>query len=224
TVALSAEGGVDAATWESFSADYDQAQLRIQEVEQDLLDAQIGIEELKDERDRAQAQAQELAKALAFGRPAEVDVETSSEPPTSVVDAVRRAQVSCPALVFLPEAILSAEESQYDDPVRVLADLELLNQIAEEWRQDLLPAGPHEALKVRCNGYRDGVSDTALTAYPTDYRRFYEGEVIMLGPHVARGRGAVTAIMRIYWHQDTARRCMVVGHVGRKLRDNSNRN
>jgi hypothetical protein len=46
----------------------------------------------------------------------------------------------------------------------------------------------------------------------------------MLGPHLVRGVGAVASILRIYMHFDNERQRIVVGHVGRKLRDDSNRN
>jgi hypothetical protein len=67
------------------------------------------------------------------------------------------------------------------------------------------------------------VSFTATSKYVTDYERLYLDDRVMLGPHLAHGTGAATKIMRIYWYADTTNRVLVIGHVGRKLRDSSNR-
>jgi hypothetical protein len=46
----------------------------------------------------------------------------------------------------------------------------------------------------------------------------------MLGPHFARGIGSPNDILRIYWAVDDETKKLIVGHVGRKLRDDGNRN
>jgi hypothetical protein len=46
----------------------------------------------------------------------------------------------------------------------------------------------------------------------------------MLGPHFAHDVGSPSEILRIYWYADPDERVFVIGHVGRKLRDDSNRN
>ena len=226
SIEVLANGGVDAETWSAFSAEYEEAQFRLQQSEEELLDAAVELEALREERDRANAQARELAKALAFARSdgSDSDVDDEQDPPSTVLHAVQRAAETCPGLVFLPETFESAEESQYEDPQRVLADLRMLNGVVEEWRSGDLAAGPHEALKQRCSAYRDGVSTTALNAYPMDYAREYNGERVNLGPHIRRGTGPVATILRIYWYQDAKAQCFVVGHVGRKLRDSGNKN
>lgn len=134
-----------------------------------------------------------------------------------------RAQAACQYLVFLPEAFSSASASQYKRPVQVLDDLLALDRVAGAWQRgelscDFKSACANEGL----TGYRNGISQTARQKYEGDYRRQYEGELVMLGLHLGRGVGAVTEILRIYWYADPEERVFVVGHVGEKLRDDSN--
>ena len=214
------DGGVDHQTWESLAADYARSQARIDKLEEDLFDAELEIETLREERDRAEAQARSLNHALTFS-PALAGVEASPEEPapTGVLEAVQQAVGRCKHLVLLPEAFTSAKESQYADPERVLANLLLMEQIADDWNSGELLDGPHAAFQQRCSGYRAGISGTAATMYPEDYRRTYLDESILLGPHIARGTGPPTAVLRIHWYVDLERRRFVIGHVGRKLRE-----
>lgn len=224
SAATQSGGGVDAETWTAFCAEYEQFEGRVRSLERDLLDADVELEDLREALDRSEARAKAFQESLLHtrDRPPMEDAEVG--PPSSVLEAVRRAEKSCPHLVLLPEAFASAEASHYPYPSRVLDDLELMETIAHEWSDGELPAGPNEAFKGRCNGYRDGISDSALNKYGVDYRREYNGDVIALGPHIARGRGAITEILRIYWWLDSETKKLVVGHVGRKLRDDSNPN
>jgi hypothetical protein len=228
TIEASVNGGIDHQTWESLAADYARSQARIDGLEEDLLDAQLEIEILREERDRAEAQARALNRALTYPparaaahAPAQLDVPEPKEEPTpqTVLEAVERAREYCTHLVFLPEAFTSAAESQYTDPERVLANLLLMEQIAADWSAGELLDGPHEAFQQRCSGYREAISASAAASYPQDYERAYLGRTVMLGPHIARGTGSAEAILRIYWFVDTENKRIVIGHVGRKLRD-----
>ena len=59
-------------------------------------------------------------------------------------------------------------------------------------------------------------SASAKQKYAEDYRRSYMGRPIMLGPHFRRdGR----QLVRVYCFLDEEERRVVVGHVGRHLRD-----
>ena len=72
----------------------------------------------------------------------------------------------------------------------------------------------------------------ALTVTPASragerrqYTVSYNGTSVQMGPHLCRGGvGAPPTILRIYWYKDDATKKLVVGHVGRKLRDESNPN
>jgi hypothetical protein len=60
------------------------------------------------------------------------------------------------------------------------------------------------------------VSTTAKQKFAEDYQRSYRGRRIMLGPHFRRdGR----QLVRVYCFLDEVERRVVVGHVGRHLRD-----
>lgn len=227
-IEASVQSGVDHQTWESLASDYARSQARIDSLEEDLLDAQLEIEVLREERDRAEAQARSLNVALTWSpartaaaqRPGQTDPPTKDEPtPSTVLEAVEIAKQRCAHLVFLDEALSSAADSQYADPERVLANLVLMEGIADDWNAGELTAGPHEAFEQRCSGYRPGITATAASLYPEDYQREYLDEIVTLGPHIARGTGTVRAILRIYWFVDDERKRIVIGHVGRKLRD-----
>lgn len=214
------EGGIDHQTWESLAADYARSQARIDKLEEDLFDAELEIETLRAERDRAEAQARSLNHALTY-TPAHGGTEAAPEEPapTGVLEAVQQAVGRCKHLVFLPEAFTSAKDSKYADPERVLANLLLMEQIADDWNSGELTDGPDEAFRQRCSGYRGGISKTACAMYPDDYRRTYRDQEILLGPHIARGTGPAAEVLRIYWFLDEENKRIVIGHVGRKLRE-----
>lgn len=218
-----AASNVDDEIFDQFVEEYEQVRTHADELEMAALEAETEIETLRKERDDARRQTVEVARAINAEAKAAV-VEVPEEPPASVLEAVRRAEERAKNTTYLPEAFASAEESQYEDPERVADDLRLIDEIAQDWASGELTAGPHTAFKQRCSGYRDGIGQKASTQYAVDYTRTLDGEVIMLGPHVRRGIGAVAAIMRIYMYFDTANTRIVIGHVGRKLRDDSNRN
>lgn len=75
------------------------------------------------------------------------------------------------------------------------------------------------------SNFRSGISQTAATQYGGDYTIAYGGKFVQMGPHLCRGGvGAPPTILRIYWYKDDVNKKLVVGHVGRKLRDDSNTN
>lgn len=208
-----------------FAEEFDRMQEQVRELTEANFDAEVESESLRQERDEARSQLVELARSLQ-GQPNDDDAGAMAEsgPPVSVLDAVERAASAAEHSTFLPEAFDSAAESQYQDPSRVLDDLRLVDEVARDWANGELSTGPHDAFKQRCSGYRDGIGQKASTQYAADYERNYDGERVMLGPHIRRGIGAVSAILRIYMHFDTTNQTVVVGHVGRKLRDSGNRN
>jgi hypothetical protein len=217
---------VTAEEFAEFAADYDAMQRQVAELELAALDAEIEIESLREERDDARLQLLDIVRSTGGSRPspAEAPEKRNTEKPSTVIEAVQLAAQRSEHTVYLPDALDSAKTSRYEDPTRVLTDLLLVEEIARDWASGELPAGPHTAFKQRCSAYRDGIGQTAATQYAADYERDYNGARVVLGPHIRRGTGAVVSVLRIYMYFDTVTRRIVVGHVGRKLRDAGNRN
>lgn len=143
-------------------------------------------------------------------------------PVADVGMAARIAAAACTHLVITEEALSSAELSSYPHPERVLADLLALDDVAGRWRAGLLSDWRSEITGRVGDAYRSGISQTARNAYGQDYQLHYSGKHYLMGPHLARGVTPVNGI-RIYWALDHERRRLIVGHIGRKLRDRSNR-
>lgn len=178
-----------------------------------LDDLQNDVDDLRAALAEAQAQAQSSA-----------DEEDDEELPdvASVEDAVKLASEELSNVVFLPAAFAAARESKYPDPNQVLRDLRALGRVASKWAAGDLSGGFRVGFAAEPVTYREGISQTALTKYPSDYEIEYAGSIVMMGPHLRRGVGAPDAILRIYWYVDDTTRQFIVGHVGRKLRDKKN--
>jgi hypothetical protein len=215
--------GVDRSTWDAFCVEYDQLTESLRLAREQLLDLELENLSLTEDRDRVRDQVNQLLVALRERQGGHTSQADEWPPPTSVREAVDQAKRESDRVVFLPEAFSSADESGYGDPMVVLELLRLLQEVATEWYQGDLASGPNLALKQRSGSYRDGISDTAVNEFGSDYLRDYNGGTITLGPHFARGTGAVNQILRLYFHFDSENKVIVVGHVGRKLRDASNR-
>ena len=69
----------------------------------------------------------------------------------------------------------------------------------------------------RCSGYHPGPDERTLAEHGPAYARTYRDRTVQLGPYIARGSGAPTAVLRIHWYVDTDERVLVVGHVGGPL-------
>jgi|GEM_PF-4930549 len=200
-------GHVDRAAWLALCADHDRQQQRLAALEEELFEARLEMELLRNERDSAQAQAHALDGALMFsGAAAEVA-------PESVLAAVRIAKERCTHLVFLDEAFTAASKSIYHDPERVLANLLLMEQIGAEWNSGELAGEPDDAFRQRCSGYHPGLHGAQLPVID-QYRRTYDDQEVTLGPHIARGSGNDRSVLRIYWYIDVDHKRMVIGHVG----------
>jgi hypothetical protein len=145
--------------------------------------------------------------------------------PSTVSEAVEIAMEECTELVFLDTALVSAKQSSFPRPTAALRFLRAMNEVVKGWRAGDVDGDGFASVfeNQGVSGYRPGISPTAAHEYPGDYERLYRGETITLGPHIANGVGSVTRILRIYWWVDKVERTFVVGHVGRKLRDASNR-
>jgi hypothetical protein len=209
---------VDHDAWAALSADHERQQRRIALLEDELVTAREQAEALRAERDpEGGLRSADLATVVGPDRPPTRAEAPAPATPESVLDAVCMARERCPHLVILDEALASAAASTYEDPERVLANLLLMEQIGDDWESGELPNGPHEAFVQRCSGYHPELHSAQLP-HLAAYRRAFDGQEITLGPHIARGHGAETAVLRIYWCFDDASRRLVVGHVGGHLR------
>lgn len=186
------------------------------------------VERLEEANRVAQDNIRAMAVATASAERQTVHVDEdeldSVQEPESIMHAVELAASVCPQLEFLPEAYSSAAASEFKRPQQVLDDLRALDRVADAWARGELGGGGFEGALVEAgvSGFRSGISTTARTQYAKDYERTYLGSTIVLGPHIARGVGAASTIMRIYWYADPDAHVLVVGHVGCKLRDDSN--
>ena len=118
--------------------------------------------------------------------------------------------------MFLPEAERSATEWRYDRVDLVEGDLERLDAVAADWAAGALRVDFGTACRDRGLDWVRDVSITAKQKFAEDYQRSYRGRPIMLGPHLRRdGR----QLVRVYCFLDEVERRVVVGHVGRHLRD-----
>ncbi|MGZ6973693.1 MAG: hypothetical protein ACXVKQ_07145 [Acidimicrobiia bacterium] len=131
-------------------------------------------------------------------------------------DVVRRAKATRPHLVILPEAERSASEWRYDRGDLVELDLARLDSVAAQWASGALRGDFGTACRNQGLDWVRDVSASAKQKYAEDYLRSYQGRPIMLGPHFRRdGR----QLVRVYCFLDEEQRRVVVGHVGRHLRD-----
>lgn len=181
-------------------------------------DEQVVLLEQELEREREQRERFEQAYlTLATGdrdRPAIDAAQRDSN--GTLGEVIRRAKASRHHLVILPEAERSASQWHFDRADLVEADLERLDAIAAAWAAGSLRADFATTCRERGLDWVRDVSATAKQKFPEDYTRVYRGRTIMLGPHLRRdGR----QLLRVYCYLDEAEHRVVVGHVGRHLRD-----
>ena len=96
-----------------------------------------------------------------------------------------------------------------------------MEEVAAAWREGALSSSFYEAFAERGFAFATQVSPTALGKYRQDYERTYEGNKVLLGPHIRLGAGSAEACCRIYFHLDEVKRHFVVGHVGNHLSDST---
>jgi hypothetical protein len=121
-----------------------------------------------------------------------------------------------------PRALESAATCPYRWPEKISDDLVLLDGIVERWkRTGRLPGGWLQAARDAGLNWADDVSPTAHTRYRDDYEITLEdGSRVMLGPHLKRGAATgPEGHYRCYLHIDDTARRVIVGYVGRHLRD-----
>ncbi len=92
--------------------------------------------------------------------------------------------------------------------------LELNNLAARLRRGDIEPHLFNTYCSDKFN-FAPSVGENAAQKYGADYTIMRDGKAVLLGPHIRCNEA------RIYFFVDAADRCVVVGHVGRHLRDQS---
>ena len=140
--------------------------------------------------------------------------------------SVARDRCSLPAgrLVFLDRVTDTAENSPYKQPEKVLELLEALNTIAMQWsaaRGALGPGGWKGALAAKGFVYKPRISQTTATSWGEDYTYTYDGARLLFEEHVTLGAGDPNTCASVHWIRDDARWVLVIGHVGRHLRNTS---
>lgn len=161
------------------------------------------------------------AVATALKASKERTKERELPTPSTLAEAVRMASGICGHLVFLPEAFRSAESWQFPRPEVALDALHTLDRLAHSWNDGDLSGAFMIAARAAGLPWRPAISRTAQTQYRDDYVRRFGDQEILLGPHLAWGTTPENSL-RIYVHLDRDTRTVVVGHVGRHLRDTSN--
>lgn len=140
----------------------------------------------------------------------------------TVREAVERAQARSQHLVFLDEALRSADASPFVRPQDLYEALLILDRVAADYRREELGGGFEAALgNAGLTGFASDISETAKSHYGSEYTVHYGDRHVLLGPHLRFGHGPPHSCARIYWYVDEDQRLLVVGHVGRHLRDST---
>ena len=137
---------------------------------------------------------------------------------SKAVDVIKRAAEELPHIVVLPEAIKSAKAWQYDKTDTLWEDLVNVEAIATAWERGGLRGSFGEACTERGLDWTNFVSESARLKYGTSYARTYEGQEIVLGPHLRYGG---RQLFRIYFYLDDERHRVVMGHAGGHLKDST---
>ena len=144
------------------------------------------------------------------------DAPTGTPEVRSLTEAVRLAKSRLPHLVVLPEAERSARDWHYDRADLAWADLLRLEAVAADWEANALHGDFSAEARRRGLDWARDISEDAKQKFVSEYQRRYDGQVIMLGPHIRR---AGRQILRIYCYLDATHRRVVIGHIGGHLGD-----
>jgi hypothetical protein len=199
-----------------FASELERAWDRIANLERQVDTLTAELARLGDENEQ-------LRRNFALIQAAAVSGESQDSPellPVSIVEALDRVGIDYgDALVILEAARESAAASPYSNVAKFYAALQAVGEVARMYREQTLLRGFEAAFEER--GLELGaVSKTALGKYPNEYERSYEGRKIALGPHLKLGSGTSAGnLARVYWWVDEPTRRLVIGHVGRHLKD-----
>lgn len=175
--------------------------------------------ELRDRLDASLIEIEELRSRLG----GQVAADDTSEP-QSVTEAVRAAQRRAQHLVFLDDAIQSAEDSPYQQPDRVYAALLAIDEVARQWSDQLDRGGSlgarRDLFRQRGYDYKEDISMTAEGRYGDEYTYVYGGKRVVFAPHISLGASHQPArSLSIHMHWDQHARRVVIAHVGRHKRN-----
>jgi hypothetical protein len=130
---------------------------------------------------------------------------------------VSRAMTTFKNIVFHENVLDRLGKTQFN-PVthrRIFENLLELNNIAARLqRGDIAPHVLHTYCMDRFN-YAPSVSDNAIQKFPEDYTIRWNDKDVLIGPHLRIGDA------RIHLYHDVATNTIVIGHIGRHLRDKS---
>lgn len=192
----------------------------LDDYEEQLVKLEAQAEEIRDLKKLLQKANQEIQILRS-----EVDElqRGDSAIPATMAEAINRASRNAEGIIIHDKAW--ASKSEYSDFGHVLEDLNVIAKVAKMWRDgELANRTLQDAFRDIVGGrYRTGVGQ-GLIQYPEDYALFYKGETVYMGPHLHRGKGPPTTQLCIYWYVDKDERVFVIGHIGKKLRDTTNRN
>jgi hypothetical protein len=156
--------------------------------------------------------------------PAAADlIEASTDDLDNVVDAVRFSQKQLGDLIVLDSALESAEESPFRDAVKVHAALRAIDSVASLWAESQGTGGTgvswKDQFERRCFNYKPKISQTARTKWGQEFTFSYEGNQSLFEEHLTMGIGQPDKCLSIHFSRDEAKGNLIVGHVGRHLRN-----
>jgi len=175
-------------------------------------------EELKRDNYNKQMQIDSLKNSFQDEKNRYIDAPQAIKSVKDAVDLAAR-YINNDCLVFLHTAYVSAERSQYKNPVEIFKALMCIYYVATLYHMEVTGFNAHNLFSEY--EYRPDISQTANGKYKNDYERTYDGKDIMLGPHIGKGRGSSNDMFRIYWYVDKDRRKYVIGHIGEHLKDDT---
>ncbi|TAK26362.1 MAG: hypothetical protein EPO26_00050 [Chloroflexota bacterium] len=149
----------------------------------------------------------------------------SNPPVKTVTDAVERAAAEFPErLLFLQSAYESAGDAPFVRPEEIYRSLWALGKTAEAWAS--APPGASLGGDLRQEMARYGVADfkshisqTAQAKWGRNYTFKYLGKDVVFAAHVTIGARSPNTCLSIHVHPDRELRVIVVGYVGRHLKN-----
>jgi hypothetical protein len=208
---------------DDFLEDFEATLTRAETAELVIESLRHEVDLLKEQRDAANENV--AALSIELGRMAgdvpggaETDEAPAALEPRTMVEAVESARSQAQHLIFLEAAIEGARASDYRQPQRILDSLLILDEIAGRYGADDLAQGFQAAFQAAGLNYTADISATDRGKFGGDYECEYQGERVILGPHLKFGQGSSDTCARIYWYVDEPGRALVVGHVGKHLR------
>jgi hypothetical protein len=194
--------------------------------------AQLEVQILREDLDKAAVERDHYKRCytdlLAERAPVQLSLLTKLKPPSSVVEAVQRAEKEyADSLVFHGKAFESAEDSPYRHPPRVYAALGMLGECARLRRRAASARKPvpgirewfrDRAAEVPGVEYAAHESATTLGKWGDERTVEHHGKRFTMEQHLCLGDGHDPAgCLRIYFLPDPETRQFVVGYVGRHL-------